>query len=826
MTAGPSRLRSLPLWFDLLLVAAFVSWFYWPFLQPGIPPGDFGSDVMVGAVDERLMPSPLSFPTWNPYLMCGRPTIRYPSPFRVLSLPFHGLEPIERMKALLILYHVLSGLTMYWLVHATRAGRCAALFGGLVYPIMTHHISRTAVHGHIHLPMLYALLPLFFLALFRLRKHDFRRWAVLALVLAVCLLRDHQRTVLLCVMVSIVLCGCIVRELFAKLRNRSAPSAAPYAWTLGLFGAAFVAAVAIDAFDLVNRFVRDPTRGGWRQGEQAYWMSRWSLDNVGSLLDWQGFLGAALEPVSSHFGESMSRYVGISLFVYILIGALFPALLRGLRSRFWLVLLLFPLSVWLSFGTSPVIKTLAAGWRPVWKSPAVPLVAKAGLLVLGLALVAIGVAVCARNLPFRTRRLQLGAVAFVALGGLFFFTAPLPLLQRALFVLRDFRNPDWFGVTMISFAVAYPAALCIGALHAKYGTRRFWPLAYALLLLVAIVDFWPYRKYLTMYQDPEQIESLRPLHERIGADPEDFRVLSTESYDNTTDLGYIWHGKRLAWDFRSHSASARLREFMDVVFELIYAKQSPDEVATLAGLANVKYVVNDREFSPSLGPSSKLRESDRSGRVVVLENLDYRPWVQAYPGAHVLVGSEGSEPRAGVLLAARLAAHRIGLVHADASQDASLLAAPGRLVFTDPENVEAGRAPRGAIVLGKQPLPALYRRDFEVEPELAWSRPSPQAIRVETQAPKDFFLVVSESFHPWWSASLDGKPLPIYPAAHAFIGTFVPGGTHRIELVFRRPRNYYLLGIVSLASLGCCLALLVLGRRPRGPEPELIPGTD
>ena len=51
---------------NLLLIAALVVWFYSPLLRPGLPRGDFASYVMGTVVEDRLVTSPLSFPTWNP----------------------------------------------------------------------------------------------------------------------------------------------------------------------------------------------------------------------------------------------------------------------------------------------------------------------------------------------------------------------------------------------------------------------------------------------------------------------------------------------------------------------------------------------------------------------------------------------------------------------------------------------------------------------------------------------------------------------------------------------------------------------------------------
>ena len=42
------------------------------------------------------------------------------------------------------------------------------------------------------------------------------------------------------------------------------------------------------------------------------------------------------------------------------------------------------------------------------------------------------------------------------------------------------------------------------------------------------------------------------------------------------------------------------------------------------------------------------------------------------------------------------------------------------------------------------------------------------------------FLVLTQSNYPGWTATVNGKPTPIYPTDLAFSGVFVPGGNNRV----------------------------------------------
>jgi hypothetical protein len=85
-------------------------------------------------------------------------------------------------------------------------------------------------------------------------------------------------------------------------------------------------------------------------------------------------------------------------------------------------------------------------------------------------------------------------------------------------------------------------------------------------------------------------------------------------------------------------------------------------------------------------------------------------------------------------------------------------------------------------------------------------------LRIEADAGAPGILVVSEVMYPGWSATLDGKPVPLLYADYAFRGVALPAGHHVVEMRFRsRPTEIGLwlsaLGLVALIALGS------LGRR-------------
>ena len=97
-------------------------------------------------------------------------------------------------------------------------------------------------------------------------------------------------------------------------------------------------------------------------------------------------------------------------------------------------------------------------------------------------------------------------------------------------------------------------------------------------------------------------------------------------------------------------------------------------------------------------------------------------------------------------------------------------------------------------------------------------------LSMETVSGTDRFLVVSEIWHPGWSATLDGRTLPLHRTDLALLGAWIPAGRHRLVLMFR-PLYWRLALSISL----CCGAAFLLWVavhlfRYRRPVPDAQPG--
>ncbi|MBV9601549.1 MAG: YfhO family protein [Chloroflexi bacterium] len=90
---------------------------------------------------------------------------------------------------------------------------------------------------------------------------------------------------------------------------------------------------------------------------------------------------------------------------------------------------------------------------------------------------------------------------------------------------------------------------------------------------------------------------------------------------------------------------------------------------------------------------------------------------------------------------------------------------------------------------------------------------APDDVRVHTSADADAWLVLSDTYYPGWTATVDGQPAAVLRGDVLFRVVPVPGGEHDVELQFE-PSTVRIGLAISLACLVCVLAALGLAGRP------------
>ena len=91
------------------------------------------------------------------------------------------------------------------------------------------------------------------------------------------------------------------------------------------------------------------------------------------------------------------------------------------------------------------------------------------------------------------------------------------------------------------------------------------------------------------------------------------------------------------------------------------------------------------------------------------------------------------------------------------------------------------------------------------------------------RADRPAVVVLAASFDPRWTATVDGRPVPVQMLAPALVGVPVPAGEHRVAFTYRpispwAYASWFALGVAAVWSLA------LLDRRWR-PEPARIDTT-
>ena len=109
------------------------------------------------------------------------------------------------------------------------------------------------------------------------------------------------------------------------------------------------------------------------------------------------------------------------------------------------------------------------------------------------------------------------------------------------------------------------------------------------------------------------------------------------------------------------------------------------------------------------------------------------------------------------------------------------------------------------------PVPVMATCDGAVE-TAAITRYEPDAVDLTATLACKGMLVISETWYPGWSATVDGSAATLYETDGAIRGVVVDAGTHRVELRYR-PWSVYVGAAMSF--FGLLLGLWLIVRMPR-----------
>jgi hypothetical protein len=129
-------------------------------------------------------------------------------------------------------------------------------------------------------------------------------------------------------------------------------------------------------------------------------------------------------------------------------------------------------------------------------------------------------------------------------------------------------------------------------------------------------------------------------------------------------------------------------------------------------------------------------------------------------------------------------------------------------------------AARPTTGLGAAPAGEAGRVDVEYE------QPDDGVFGGTVNAARPAVVMLKASYHPRWTATVDGEPVEPQMIAPSFVGVAVPAGEHRVEFRYEPYPHYWLLFLLGVATL---VVLAVVPRwwhrRRQGREPDAEAGS-
>lgn len=474
--------------------------------------------------------------------------------------------------------------------------------------------------------------------------------------------------------------------------------------------------------------------------------------------------------------DSPEKYAGLVLLALLALAALANRR-RENRPLFWFLAAAFAASVMLAYGPASVWGANVATWSAAVHLEGLP---AAALLAAWLAPpAAAALALLAWRRKLTTPRRQL--VAGIALAA-FLFVPAFPLVSWLPF----------YGEIRAPYAFYDVSGTFLGALLSGFFVtdvlRSRAPLVVAAVALLMLADYAPYQQPTRDNGVPARtLANLRQSYGSLRADEDAVKVYALSGRVLRL-LGPMLGGKPLAYEAFYNWMAPKGIGYLNT--------QARGEPA-LFDLLGARYIVFDKS-DPRMAHAGKLLQGYRSRYPVHREDDDFvvfrNPGARSYLGAFAqAVRFEGD---AADSVALTLALSELGwpLVHAGAAASG-----PFESVYRPGE---------------PSPLPPRQARQVALQVETL-VRENAGTIRAVLSAEEPSWLVVNESYYPYWRAALDGNSAELYRASTGLMALRLPAGRHQLELRYAVPRSYLLAALLSALTLAAALAAAWLERRRR-----------
>ncbi len=733
------------------------------------------------------------FPLWNPYLYGGMPYVAamhgdifYPTFLLRMLMPTD-----MAMTWGFIIHVVLAGYFCFVFLRALGLSYWAAVIGGLAY-MLGGNVAGLVSPGHDGKLFVAALTPLALYIVTRfVRDGRLWAWGLLALVVGLAALSPHPQLFQYMLLVGgafalfIAFADPNTRKLERKLVLRR------LAFALGavVLGAMIAAIQYLPVAEYVDWSPRAGGKQGWEHAI-SYSMPIEELFNT-YLPQFTGILNNYWGRNGIHFH---SEYIGAA--VMVLAGLAFSRQLEPGKRRlmYWTTGTLIVATLWALGGSTPfyrLVYAIVPGTK-FFRAPSIMLYA---VQFCAAILAALG---AERALSGAVSRRYLIGWAIAALAiALLATTGALTSVATSIAIPQLVDRVPLNNSALVAGAwrSALFVALGIGVLFlASRGKLNALQLAVSLGAVV-LLDLWSIeRLYWRFMPQASQTFAANDITRYLKSQPQPARVIAApltqvgagrDPFLGSGRLyggdGLMIHGIRAALGYHGNQLDR---------YDILAGRDQDPEYQQIANpnfwaVTNAQFFLTNTDSFPLTGATRVLGPvaSPVSEPLYLYKLAGANPFAWVAP---VIVKAD-DDATANTLLDPRFNVRQVAIFAPDADVKAQQVTA----------------------------LPA----PLPIETSTSDYKPGHFIVDLKAPAPAGSALIVSENYYPGWSATADGKDVPVWRADMSLMGVELPTGARRLEFNFAsKPyETGKLITLMALLlSLGAWVAGVALSRKRGG----------
>jgi hypothetical protein len=515
--------------------------------------------------------------------------------------------------------------------------------------------------------------------------------------------------------------------------------------------------------------------------------------------DWLGGWLATHAPpgmVVSDFDHffNQRRYLGLVATALCVAGwfvARGDAVLRRWLQAF---LLLFVFQWWMALGPHTLVAQLGRSFHwPEGLDFPIRAVLSTGAGVC----LAWGVATLRENGPRPRAELAFG----IALAQVVAAHSLFAILSALVPIFRGMRSPGhFFDLASFPFFAMLGVGVAAGLRRVPASGRVPLVLAVAAAL---VLDYLPTLAAFERRRDGAALEEMRRTVASLPGEEGTLRVaVSPAQNAPATTLVTAGASAGSAWTWLSWQAGRYWEPYLAVAMTPFLTTTDDPRAFQVAQRTSdalmrsgrLRWVLEDFIAVPRLRAEPPWRHVAEAGTLALWERPDVVPMGTVFGAYALFVG--GTEWQQAPAIAAAFRRGILSVAGGDRIADSSEATVDGAAVVPSVGTADdPGRQRLGAKLLDTGDPSAVARwtaflsTTAVAAPRAAtYARPAPERIVLDVDAgPAPAVVFVSEAFHPWWQARVDGVPGDVLRAQIAFMAVRVPPGAHRVELELRAP---------------------------------------